>query len=431
MMTVKTLRKIWYIPAVMLVGVVLLYMYVTQPTLRFVVDVNPSIEVVTNRLERVVEVNPLNEDAKEMLDGYTIKDRSLEKTVNDLVDLMIFEGYIHGGQDNLVMISVNDEDADQKIVEEINLSIKAYLENKEIEATLLQTNLDISEDDLTGKESAIRKMTELGVSLSEEELSQMTLKELFEYSRAQNISQEELFHIISGYLYDDNSIENGMLSSEEIRAIALLKVPGEIIKIELDDGEYEVKVLSEGKRYELEIDAYTGAVTEIDSKDLDDDDKNNNRDNDKKPGKKPAKESVKKSDEVRLTMDEARKIALGKANGTVIEEKLDDDEYEFEIHLNGKKYEIEVHADTGVITEYEVEDLDDDDKDEAKDSEKTKLTMDDARKIALSKVNGRIVEEESDDDSYEFEIQFDGKEYSIEINAYTGAIDKFEVDDED
>lgn len=424
MNSIKMLKKIWYIPAIMLVGVVLLYMYLTQPTLRFVVDVNPSIEVVTNRLERVVEVNPLNDDAKEMLDGYVIKDSSLEKTVNDLVDLMIFEGYIQGGQDNLVMISVSDEDADQKTVDKINLSIKAYLENKQIEATLLQTSLDIVDDDLTGKERAIRKMTDIGVSLSEEELSQMTLKELFEYSRAQNIPQEELFHIISGFLYDDNSSKEGILSPEEIRAIALLKVPGEIIKIELDDGEYEVKVLSEGKKYELEIDAYTGAVKEIDSENLDDDDdKNNNRDKDKKP--------AKKSEKTRLTMDEARKVALDKANGTVIEEKLDGDKYKFEIHLDGKKYEIEVYADTGVITEYEVEDLDDDDKEDARKSEKAKLTMDDARKIALGKANGKIVEEELDDDSYEFEIQFNGKEYTIEINAYTGKIDKFEVDDED
>jgi len=326
-------------------------MYLTRPTLRFVVDVNPSIEVVTNRLERVVEVNPLNDDAKEMLEGYVIKDSSLEKTVNDLVDRMIFEGYIQGGQDNLVMISVSDEDADQKTVDKINLSIKAYLENKQIEATLLQTNLDIVDDDLTGKERAIRKMTDLGVSLSEEELSQMTLKELFEYSRAQNIPQEELFHIISGYLYDDNSSETGMLSLEEIRAIALLKVPGEIIKIEQDDSKYEVKVLSEGKKYELEIDAYTGAVKEIDSGNLDDDDdKNNNQDKDKKPDKK--------SEKMKLTMDDARKIALSKANGKIVEEESDDDSYEFEIQFNGKEYTIEINAYTGKIDKLDVDDED-------------------------------------------------------------------------
>lgn len=351
MISIKMLKKIWYIPVVMLLGVVLLYMYLTQPTLRFVVDVNPSIEVVTNRLERVVEVNPLNDDAKEMLEGYVIKDRSLEKTINDLVDLMIFEGYIYGGQDNLVMISVNDEDANQKTVDKINLSIKAYLENKEIEATILQTSLDIVEDDLTGKESAIRKMTDLGVSLSEEELSQMTLKELFEYSRAQNIPQEELFHIVSGYLYDDSSSKEGILSPEEIRAIALLKVPGEIIRIELDDGEYEVKVLSEGKKYELEIDAYTGAVKEIDSENLDDDDdKNNNRDKDKKP--------AKKSEKARLTIEDARKIALSKTNGEIIEEESDDDSYEFEIQFNSKEYTIEINAFTGKIDKFEVDDED-------------------------------------------------------------------------
>src|SRR5690554_4952679 len=99
-MTMKILRKIWFIPVVLLLGVVLLYMYMTQPSFRMTMDVNPSIEVVTNRLERVIEVNAKNDDAAKMLEGYVIKDDSLEGTVGDLVDRMIFEGFIDGGQDN-------------------------------------------------------------------------------------------------------------------------------------------------------------------------------------------------------------------------------------------------------------------------------------------------------------------------------------------
>lgn len=35
-----------------------------------------------------------------------------------------------------------------------------------------------------------------------------------------------------------------------------------------------------------------------------------------------------------------------------------------------------------------------------------------------------------DDDEYEIEIKFNGKEYEIEIDIYTGKILEFEVDDD-
>ena len=156
-MTKKILRRTWFIPVLLMMGVVLLYMYMTQPSFRMTMDVNPSIEVVTNRLERVIEVNAKNDDAAKMLEGYVIKDDSLEGTVGDLVDRMIFEGFIDGGQDNMVMISVSDEDADAEIVGKINRAIQAYLENRKIEATILSTSLDIVDEDLTGKEKAAKK----------------------------------------------------------------------------------------------------------------------------------------------------------------------------------------------------------------------------------------------------------------------------------
>lgn len=36
-------------------------------------DVNPSIELATTRPDRVVEINPLNKDAKELLEDFKPK----------------------------------------------------------------------------------------------------------------------------------------------------------------------------------------------------------------------------------------------------------------------------------------------------------------------------------------------------------------------
>ena len=123
-------------------------------------DVNPSIEIVTNRLDRVLEINPLNDDAKDLLKGFNPKDKNLERTVNDLVDLMILTGHIKGGEDNIVMITVSDDSVDNKLVDKVNRAIMAMLENKQIEATIL--NQAISEK--------LRMKRKTGVQLAAERL---------------------------------------------------------------------------------------------------------------------------------------------------------------------------------------------------------------------------------------------------------------------
>lgn len=418
-MNIKMLKKVWFIPGALMAGVIIVMVYLTQPSFRMTMDVNPSIEIVTNRLERVVEVNPLNEDAEKMLSGYVVNDRSLENTINGLVDRMILEGYIHGGEDNLVMISVQDEVLDSELVARINESIKAYLENKKIEATLLLSDMDETSDDTTGRERIIGKMRELGVHLSDEELSQMTLKELFEYSREENISEESLFRVVSGYVTKESTVREGMLTTEQIRSIALEKVPGEIIRMEMDDhDEYEVKILLDGVRYELKIDAFTGEVKELEEEDDD------------------HKESTRRNSDTSL--EEARKIALEKVSGTIIKEERDDDSYEFDILLDGKKYEIEINAVTGALKEFKEDDHRNTGKNRKEDKVKknegrkgASITLEEARRIALDNVNGTIIEEEIDDDSYDFKIRLDGKEYEMKISAFSGKIEEFETEHED
>ena len=414
----KSRKIILMLPLLSIALVAGLFYYLTVPSFRMTMDVNPSIEVVTNRLEQVVEVRALNEDAEKLLSGFTNDTRSLEATVSELVDLMILGGFIDGGTDNVVMISVRDLAANEEKVLKVNEMIRAYLENKQIEATVLAGNFkDSGEQNLTGREAAVGRLNELGVSLGMTELENMTLKELLEYYRAQDLDQEKIFQVLSSYTYNSDQPKEGMISFEEAKSIALEKYPGELLKMELDDEEYEVKVLFNGVKHEIEIHAFTGAVKEVEADD-DDDDDNDDR----------GTSTQKKS---RITLEEARRIALGRVNGTIVEEERDDDSYDFDIIYDGKKYEVEVHAFTGAVKDVEVDDEDDDDDRGASTPQKSRITLGDARRIALERVNGTIVDEDMDDDSYDFEIHHQGKEYEIEINAFTGIITEFEVDDED
>ena len=370
-------KKVLYALPIFILALIVVGVVATQPVNSLTMDINPSIEIVTNRLDRVVEINPLNDDAKELLKEFSPKDKNLESTVNDLVDLMILTGHIKGGQDNYVMITVADDSADNKLVDKVNRAINAMLENKQIEATILNQAIARGErgEKQTGVQLAAQRLQEIDGSLTVEQIGSMTVRELIHYSKEHNIPIENLFKVAVGDI--DKVVEGrAMISREEAERIALDKVSGEIIKMELDDlrdddgPEYEIEILSDGIKYEIEIDAYTGEIKEFEGDD--DDDHHHDDDNDhyhhdddddddhhRGTSTSKSKQSSNQVSKGKISADRAKAIALELTGGGAITEfEMDDDEYEIEIKAKGKKYEIEIDAYTGKVLDFEVEDND-------------------------------------------------------------------------
>jgi len=128
--------------------------------------------------------------------------------------------------------------------------------------------------------------------------------------------------------------------------------------------------------------------------------------------------------------ESALKAALAKHPGDVIsvEAELDKGKaiYEFDIQgKDGKEWEVEVNANTGKVIE---ENLEVADANDPAFKGKAKVSQDEAKKTALAKHAGDVVESEfkievDGSPSYEFDIKAaDGKEWEIEIDAVTGKI---------
>src|SRR5699024_2365993 len=100
---------------------------------------------------------------------------------------------------------------------------------------------------------------------------------------------------------------------------------------------YEIELVAEGEKAELEIDAMSGKIVVIKVK--------------------ADQKSYVKYSGVSLSIEEAIQIAKDKFPGTVIEVELDEDhgefEYEVELVKDGKKVEIKIDGHTGVITKYD------------------------------------------------------------------------------
>ena len=67
------------------------------------IDVNPSIELSVNRNEKVLQANPLNEDAETILDDMNLKNVDLDIAVNALIGSMVRKGYLDE-LDNAILV---------------------------------------------------------------------------------------------------------------------------------------------------------------------------------------------------------------------------------------------------------------------------------------------------------------------------------------
>lgn len=72
-------------------------------------DVNPSIELLINYEEKIIEANPLNEDAEIVIGDMELKGNDLSLAVNAIIGSMVRNGYMDE-LSNAILISVDNED---------------------------------------------------------------------------------------------------------------------------------------------------------------------------------------------------------------------------------------------------------------------------------------------------------------------------------
>jgi uncharacterized membrane protein YkoI len=128
---------------------------------------------------------------------------------------------------------------------------------------------------------------------------------------------------------------------------AIAKFPGEVrtMEVEIEDGRriYEFDIVGkDGVEHEVECDAMTGKLTEHENEVAD-------------------AEAPAFKDKAKISLEEAKKLALAKRAGEIIEIEYEVEadgtpSYEFDIRdANGKEWEVEVDAVTGKVLEEEEE----------------------------------------------------------------------------
>ena len=118
------------------------------------IDVNPSIELSVNRNEKVLQANPLNEDAETILDDMNLKNVDLDIAVNALIGSMVRNGYLDE-LDNAILVTVSNENEKkasslrQDVVGDVESSLQEHAVQAVVYDQRMKVTGEIQDNDLT------------------------------------------------------------------------------------------------------------------------------------------------------------------------------------------------------------------------------------------------------------------------------------------
>ncbi|QNO13290.1 PepSY domain-containing protein [Alkalicella caledoniensis] len=375
------------------------YQYFLSPDSYIYFDVNPGIKIVTNRQNQVIELIGINQEGKEIVESIDYRRKDLDLVQQQLLDQFMEKGILEDPRQVMLVSVLNkDQDKSLEVVQMFDRRIHEYFKNEDLKLVVLRQVLEKSNtleefaetyQVSMGKITFIRNLMILNPDFLLEELVELSLEKLL---------------ILS--------LETGL----ELDRV-----------IDSDDDYEKIRIPDIDDKSEPKLEPNPEPKLEP----------NPEPKLEPKPEPKPEPKFEPRPTLGRLSVKKAIEIALGEVGGGVAVKfgyDYDDVEYEITIYFNGYEHEIEMDAYTGRIKEIDIDDFDDDDWNEGDPKMDELIGINGAKEIALGRVGGGRIEEielEEEDGRfiYEVEVEYNGREYELEIDAYTGKILSFDTND--
>ena len=390
-------------------------------------DVNPSIQLQVNNSEKVLKVQALNAEAREVLADMPLEGTHLNVAVNAIVGSLLQHGYLDSIS-SAILISVEDTNQQraEKLQQELTDQVGSSLANQQSQASILSQTLtsdqqlqdQAAENNISVGKAALIQTIQQNGDFTFDQLAALSVEELSQMAKAQATQMP---------IGRDKALEIAKTHANLLTVSALTQE----VDPELDEvpPHYEVELHHNGLEYEYKIHAYTGEILYSSSQQDDDD------------------ATVPPTGTTDIGTEKAKSIALEAAGVTAsqvqnlrVERDYDDGqlEYGIEFYVNCTEYDYVISGVDGKILQQDVE--------QEGGSQTTQPTQpstgsdigaERAKSIALSnagftasQVQNLKAEREYDDGRLEYQVEFrvGGTEYDYTISGTDGAILEKDID---
>lgn len=388
------------------------------------IDVNPGVEIVTNKKNKVLEVQSTNQDGAAVIDGMNLKNTELKVAVNALIGSMVQKGYIQNDNTGILVTVRNDnEDKANKVKAEVLNDINIALSTNSVQATVMNQTIKstvdakkfATENNISiGKAVFVLNLAAKDSSLDAKELAKMKVSEIASLVVQKGIDIRD----IVDYDSDDSIWENIADAIEDIDEDAREKEIATSAAVENSTAAATTPQTAPTQPAATVAPATTAAQSNNTVGDI----------------------GIEKANEIAISH-----AGLSSGSVSFVKAKLDTEDgvkvYDIEFYSGNVEYDYEINAATGAIVSFDqdIENYEIPTQPAAPtQAAASVISVDKAKQIALSHagVSGASftkVELDTDDGVrvYEIEFKVGNVEYDYDIDASSGAIisSSSEIDD--
>lgn len=112
------------------------------------IDVNPSLRLSLNRMEKVLQVQALNEDGARLIEGSSLKGQPVGPAVGQVVDALVEQGYLgQDGKEHAILVSVSGKDMGkaEQLKAEVSADVESVLTEKAVKAVVYDQTIQETE----------------------------------------------------------------------------------------------------------------------------------------------------------------------------------------------------------------------------------------------------------------------------------------------
>lgn len=433
-------------------------------------DVNPSLNIIVDAADKVLEVQPLNDDAKTVIGTMDFAGSSLEVTVNALVGSMLVNGYLDDIR-NSILVSVANGDAAkaESLQQQVSDMINSAVGEGGFEASVLtQTVTSTSETAALaqqygiseGKAELILKVVAADPTLMVESLAPLSVNDISLIASSRGLSDSSVSQTGTASSKAYISVDDAKAAAYAHAGVSASDVTFAKTDFDSEHGVmvYEVEFYANNVEYEYDINAQTGEVVKYSQENT----------GASAPVTTVSGDYIGEAAAKTAALSHA---GVSEADVCWLQADFDRDDgayvYELEFAANGLKYDYSVNALTGEIVKFEQEQTGNlagngngssgtnagtgvnagtgnqygngygssgsaNASDFIGEAAAKSAALSNAG-VSESDVTRIKCELDRDDGTYKYEIEFDvGRmEYEYEVDAYTGAILKAEHDYDD
>lgn len=428
-------------------------------------DVNPSLNIIVDAADKVIEVQPLNDDARTVIGDMDFAGSDLDVTVNALIGSMLMNGYLDDIRNSILVSVANGDTAKaESLQQQVSDMINSAVGEGGFEASVLTQTVTSTSETASlaqqygiseGKAELILKVVAADPTLTVESLAPLSVNDISLIASSRSLSDSSVSQTGTASSKAYISVDDAKSAAYAHAGVSASDVT--FVKTDFDSEHgvmvYEVEFYAGSVEYEYDINAQTGEVVKY-----------------SRESKTTSVPSTTVSGDY-IGEAAAKSAALSHAGVSEadvcwLQADFDRDDgvyvYELEFAANGLKYDYSVNALTGEIVKFEQEQTGNlagngsgnsgsgtgtgagtgnqygngagsvDTGSFIGEAAAKAAALSDAG-VSESEVTRLKCELDRDHGSYKYEIEFNvGRtEYEYEVDAYSGAILKAEQDYDD